>query len=115
MESLTCEWYSSSLLIISDNVGPLIYYTHVLPLIVSFVLGIFVLLNNPRKLVNRTLFFITFSFSLWVYFDLILWASPNPEAVMFFWNSIVPVEMLMYASCLYFIYLFANKQEDISL
>ena len=115
MELLTCNWYSSSLLIFSGNVGPLIYYTHALPIIVSLILGVFVLLNNKRGLLNIVLFFITLSFAFWVYFDLILWASPNPEAVMFFWNSIIPVEMLMYAGCLYFVLILSNKQQDISL
>jgi len=115
MESLACEWYSSSLLIFSDNVGSLIYYTHILPLITSLILGFFVLFNNPKHLLNRTLFLITVAFSIWVYFDLILWASPNPEAVMFFWKSIVLIEMLMYAGCLYFVCLLFNQNTDIGL
>ena len=110
-----CEWNSAYLLIFSENVGSLIYYSHLLPLIASLLLGIFVLINNPKRLVNQVLFFMTLMFSTWVYFDLILWASPSPEAVMFFWSSIVPIEMLIYASALYLVYLFANGQKDISL
>ena len=81
-----CEWDSAYLLIFSENVGPFIYYSHLLPLILSLVLGLFVLINNPKALVNRILFCVTIFFSLWVYFDLILWASPSPELVMFFWS-----------------------------
>lgn len=113
--STACEWGSAYLLIFSENVGSLIYYSHLLPLIVSLVLGVFVLINNPKKLANQVLFFMTLMFSAWVYFDLILWASPSPEAVMFFWSSIVPIEMLIYASALYLIYIFVNGQKDISL
>lgn len=111
----TCDWHSAYLLIFSENVAPFTYYTHLLPLVVSLVLGGFVLYNNRHGLANRILFFITFIFSVWVYFDLILWASPSPEHVMFFWSSIVPIEMLMYASCLYLVSVFANGQKDISL
>ena len=113
--SSACEWYAASLLIISENVGTLVYYSHLLPLIASLLLGFFVMFVGRRTLVNWVLFFMTLMFSLWVYFDLILWASPSPEFVMFFWSSIDAVELLIYASCLYLVYLFCNDQKDIPL
>lgn len=111
----SCEWDSAYLLIFSPNVEPFIYYSHLLPLITSLLLGAYVLWSGRRSLVSWVLFFTTLMFSAWVYFDLILWASPSPEHVMFFWSSIVPVEMLIYASCLYLVYLFSNQGKDISL
>lgn len=107
-----CEWGTSTFLIFSENVGQLVYYTHMFPLLISLFVGIIVFINNPRALVNRVFFFMTLMFSVWVYFDLILWASPTPEAVMFFWASIVPVEMLMYLSGLYLVYLFSTDKHD---
>ena len=115
MNEFGCEWNSASLLIFSDNVGPLIYYSHLGPMIVSLLLGFFVLFNNRKSLTNWTLFFVTLMFATWSYFDLILWASPSPQDVMFFWSAIVPTEMLIYAGTLYLIYLFSNGQKDISL
>ena len=113
--SSACEWYSASLLIFSENVGPLVYYAHLLPLIASLLLGFFVILASRRALVHWVLFFMTLMFSAWVYFDLILWASPSPEFVMFFWSSIVVIELLIYTSCLYLVYLFCNDQKDVSI
>jgi len=84
-------------------------------MIVALLLGIFVLLNNRKALVNWALFFVTLMFAVWTYFDLILWASPTPQDVMFFWSAIIPVEMLIYAGSLYLVYLFTNGQKDISL
>jgi len=107
-----CEWGESTFLIFSENVGPLIYYTHIFPLVISLFLGFQVLINNPKQLSNRILFALTILFSLWVYFDLILWASPSQEYVMFFWSAIVPIELLMYLCSLYLVYLFANGQKD---
>lgn len=115
MESLTCDWGSASFLIFSANVPEFIYYSHLLPLIASLILGLVVFINNPKGLLNRILFFITVMFACWTYFDLILWASPSPEYVIFFWASIVPVEMLMYAASFYLVSVFANNQQDISL
>lgn len=110
-----CEWGATTLLIFSQNVGTLVYYTHIFPLLISLFLGVYVFINNPRRLVNRVLFFVTLMFSLWVYFDLILWASPTPEAVMFFWSLIVPVEMFIYLGSLYLVYLFSTDQHDVPI
>lgn len=110
-----CDWGTTSFLIFSENVPAFIYYSHLLPFLASLVLAFFVLVNNPRALLNRILFFVVLFFGLWVYFDLILWASPLPELVMFFWSAIVPIEMLMYASSFYLVLVLANNKNDISL
>lgn len=107
-----CDWGSSTFLIFSENVGPLVYYTHMFPLLISLFIGILVLVNSPRSLINRVFFFVTLMFSTWVYFDLILWASPSPQDVMFFWSAIVPIEMLMYLGSLYLVYLFSTDKTD---
>ncbi len=110
-----CEWGEAAFLIFSDNVGTLIYYTHIFPLVISLFLGFQVFINNPKQRSNRVLFALTLLFSIWVYFDLILWASPTPELVMFFWSAIVPVEIMMYLCALYLVYLFTNNQKDIKV
>ena len=114
MTEFGCTWDSALLLIFSPNVDPLIYYSHLGPMIAALLLGSFLLFNNRKALVNRTLFFVTIMFAIWTYFDLILWASPTPQDVMFFWSAILPVELLIYAGSLYLVYLFANSQKDIS-
>jgi len=115
MTEFGCEWDAAQFLIFSSNVDPLVYYSHLGPMIAALLLGIFVLLNNRKALVNWALFFVTLMFAAWTYFDLILWASPTPQDVMFFWSAIIPVEMLIYAGSLYLVYLFTNGQKDISL
>src|SRR3989344_5513268 len=110
-----CQWDTAKFLIISDNVfAPLIYYSHFFALIPSFLIGLFVLLKDTKSLINRTLFFITTIFSLWVFADLVLWANEKPNLIMFFWSLQVIIEPLIYAACVYLIYLFVNKT-DISL
>ena len=78
MTEFGCEWDAAQFLIFSSNVDPLGYYSHLGPMIVALLLGIFVLLNNRKALVNWALFFVTLMFAVWTYFDLILWASPTP-------------------------------------
>ena len=108
-----CEWGTTTFLFISENVDKLTYYTHLFPLITSIVLGFFVLFSNIKALKHKVLFFVTLIFSFWVFFDLVLWASPTPEAVIFFWSSIVPIELLFYLATLYLIYLFNNNESDV--
>lgn len=113
MDPLSCEWDAAQFLIFSGNVfAPLIYYSHLAPLVVSVLIGLAALINNPRALVNRTLFVIMAAFAVWVYFDLILWASEKPEYIMFFWSALAPIELLIYAAAWYLIALFARNGNE---
>jgi len=107
-----CGWDSSSFLIFSDNVfGSLIYYSHFLALILSLIVGIFVLSRDRKSLVNQLLFLVMFCFSLWVLFDLVLWANEKTNLIMFFWSLMLIVEPLIYGLSVYFIDVFINKKD----
>ena len=109
MDPLSCGWDAAQYLIFSENVfAPLIYYSHLGPLLVSLLIGVAVLFNNPSATINRTLAVLSGAFALWVYFDLILWASEKQEFIMFFWSAIVPVELLIYAAGWYLVCVLAN-------
>ena len=112
MDPLFCSWDSASFLIFSDNVfGPLIYYSHFFALIPSLVVGWIIFSKDKKALINRIFFFITTAFALWTLFDLALWANEKPDLQMFFWSLINVIEPLIYAACLYFIYVFLEKQD----
>ena len=110
-----CEWDPARFLVFSDNVfGTLIYYSHFLPLVLSLVVGFFVLIQNRKVLTNQLLFLITFLFSVWAFFDLILWATEKNEYTVFFWSVMILIEPLIYALCFYFVNVFVSKT-DVSL
>lgn len=116
MTPALCTWYPASTLIFSSNVyAPLIYYSHVTSFIVALIIGFLILWSNPRALANRVLFAMTVFFSAWVFFDMVIWASEKPSFVMFFWASIVPIELSIYATGLYLVSIFANHGHDVSL
>ncbi len=115
MDILSCNFDTAQYFIFSDNVfAPLIYYSHFFAIISSLVIGSLIFFKNKKDLVSNILFSITIIFSLWVFFDLILWATEKPEFTMFFWSAIVLLELLVYALCVYFVSVFIKK-EDISL
>ncbi len=107
-----CQWDSARFLILSDNVfGTLVYYSHLLPLMLSLIIGFFILFKDKKSLINRLLFLITIFFSLWVLFDLILWSTEKLYFTMFFWSIMVLIEPLIYAFCLYFIDVFISGKD----
>jgi len=111
----SCQWDTTNYLVISENVfDPFIYYSHIGPLLVSITIGFFVLYKKPKELLSRLLFFITSLFSVWVFFDLILWATDKPDYTIFFWSFINLIEPLIYASSIYFVQVFV-RGEDTSL
>lgn len=107
-----CAWDTTNFLVVSENVfDPFIYYSHIVPLIISLTIGFFILYKKPELLVTRILFSITSLFSLWVFFDLILWATDRPDYTIFFWSLLVLIEPLIYAGALYFIQVFITGQD----
>ncbi len=104
-----CQWDSTKFLIFSDNVfGNLIYYSHLLPLIVSLLFTLFIFFKNPKLLSGRWLLITTILLSVWLFFDLILWATEKPSFTMFFWSIINMVEPMIYAGILFFMYAFID-------
>lgn len=112
MDFSFCEWDAPFLLVFSDNVfAQLVYYSHFVPLILSLLVGIFVLIQKPKGLLNRLLFIITILFGTWIFFDLILWATNNPLQTMFFWPIINLIEPVIYITSIYFLYVFINNKD----
>lgn len=100
-----CQWDPARFLIFSGNVfGPLIYYSHLLPLVVSLVFAFFVFIKNPKLLATKWLFFTTILLSVWLFFDLVLWATEKPQYTMFFWSMINMIEPIIYIGMLFFSY-----------
>lgn len=112
---LACEWDTTNFLVISENVfDKFIYYSHLVPLIFSLTIGFFVLYKSSKLLLARIFFAITSLFSLWVFFDLILWATDRPDYTMFFWSLMILFEPFIYAACLYFIQVFITGADTSS-
>ncbi len=111
MEKLAeiCGWDTATYFIFSENVfGKLVYYSHILPLLISLTLSLFVFVNNKKSMAGRLLLFISVAFSLWSTFDLILWATEKPYYSIFFWSLLIYLEPLIYAGTFYLLYILIN-------
>lgn len=107
-----CEWAASPLILFSDNVfSPLIYYSHLTPILVSLIFGIYIYLANRQSLLNRILLFITLVLSTWLFLDLILWATDSLRMVIFAWSLVNMLEPVIYAGFVYFTMVFVSGRD----
>ena len=93
------------------DVPPLIYYSHIPTAIVGLLLGIFVYSKNKKILSAKLLLFVSVLFSLWCFFDLIMFSAFDSRAIMFSWSVINLIEMMVSMTTLYFAYIFIEKKE----
>jgi len=106
-----CPWENATYLVFSSNVPNLIYYTHVTALILSLIVGVFVYLKNRHNLTNKILFWSLLPFLLWVFFNIIIWASNRSDIIMFLWSLQIMLEPLTYIGMFYLVYVFINKHD----
>lgn len=107
-----CNWDSVRFLFISNNVfDPLIYYSHLLPLTASLILGIFLFIKTGKQFVTKILFITILLLSAWLFGDLVIWATNMPSVTMYVWSLTIMLEPMIYAGILYFIYLFIDEMD----
>lgn len=111
-DTLACEWDTAPLLFVSDNVfSPLIYYSHVFPMIACAILALLIWRQRHGQLLNSLFIFLALAFITWSAFDLILWADANPSLIMFFWSAQIYLDLLIYLSAAYLFYVFVRGND----
>lgn len=107
-----CAWDSGRYILFSQNVfSPLIYYSHLTPVLVSLIFGIYIYFSNKKSLLNKVLLFITIILSLWLLLDLVLWATDSRRIVMFAWSIVNMIEPIIYAGFVYFTMTFVSGRD----
>lgn len=110
-EAALCFPEAAKYLIISGNVPPFIYYTHLTALILSLLIGLFVYFKDRREQTSRILFWSLVPFLLWVFFNVMIWATNRSDLIMFLWSVQIMIEPLTYIGMLYLLYVFINKHD----
>lgn len=107
-----CEWGTSPLILFSENVfSPLIYYSHLTPVLVSLIFGFFIYFANRKSLLNKVLLFITLTLSAWLLLDLVLWATDSLRTVVYTWALVNMIEPIIYAGFVYFTLVFMSGND----
>lgn len=107
-----CEWTDATLLIFSENVfDPLIYYSHIVPVLIALPFSLLVFAHQPRHRLAQLLLALTVFFSAWSFFDLMLWAQADPPIIMFVWSLLILLEPLIYYVAFFFAHyaMFASR------
>lgn len=80
---MLCNWYST---ISSPEVLRFTYFAHFLVATLSLSTGVFVYVKSRRSLAAKLFLWLVSVFSLWIVFDLIVWASSSGDWIMFSWS-----------------------------
>lgn len=89
----------------------LLYYSYVPILIISALLGIFILMKDRKSLLNKLFFLVTLSFSLWILNVLIQWIALPNSLIYFSWQIMPIFEIPIYLGSVYLVYVFASKKD----
>lgn len=113
IEATLCAFEAPQYLFFSSNVPTLLYFSHFPAFFFSLALGLYVLLRTRRKLEAWVLFLSLLPFAIWVFSDLILFASNRSDLVLFFWSLLVLIEPLPHFG-LWYLQRLINTGKDLS-
>ncbi|MFA6354901.1 MAG: ATP-binding protein [Candidatus Paceibacterota bacterium] len=99
---------------IEKNFRILVDYSHLIPIIISIMLALFVFIKAKYNLFSKIFLFFIITFSIWLIGDLITWNSNNYNLIYTFWATLDFIEVTFYILGLYFVLVF-TEQKDISV
>ncbi|MFA6177881.1 MAG: HAMP domain-containing sensor histidine kinase [Candidatus Paceibacterota bacterium] len=97
-----------------NTIQTIVRYSHLIPLILSIILAIFVFVKAKFNLFSKIFLVFIVSFSLWLLGDYILWSSLNYHLIYAVWAPIDYLEIVFYVLGFYFATVFVKKT-DISI
>jgi len=104
----------TSWLIFSSETPSLLYYSHIPTALAAVFLGIFVLLNNRKGLLNIIYFILNISYGLLIFLNLILWTNSYIPIIIFIWPITQILFVIVPILSIYFFYVFLYKK-DVSI
>ncbi len=105
-----CEWDHAPYLLFSQNVEPLVYYSHLLPALGGLAIILLIWSQGSRSFLNTLIVILALLFTSWSVFDLILWATDTPELQIFLWSTLIFINSLIYVTALCLIYVFIRQK-----
>lgn len=104
----SCYIFITSL---SSNQVILAKYSHLIPIVLSIFLALFIFFKAKFNLFSRIFLFFVIAFSLWLIGDLITWTSYNYNLTYSSWAALGFIEIIFYTIGLYFVLVFTNKKD----
>ncbi len=85
----------------TNSVHTVAYYSHLVPILASVILLIFIYKNSTLKLATNVFSLFVFSFSIWLMADLVLWVSQDYYLVHFLWSLVDYINLVFVLLSLY--------------
>ncbi|HOW60129.1 MAG TPA: HAMP domain-containing sensor histidine kinase [Candidatus Moranbacteria bacterium] len=111
MSNILCPGEYPNFLILSSDVPFILYYALIPGMLISLLLGFFVLYKRKNELDSKLLFLVSIAFFIWGFFALVLFATVESRSVIFFWSLTILIEPLIYILSLYLTYVFIYKKD----
>ncbi len=102
-------------LVSSENLITIVYYSHLIPVILSLILGIFVLVKSKFNHFSLVFFAFIFTFSIWLISDLLAWTAINYVIVYTTWSFLPFIEIIFYIFGVYFALMVVKKSDITNL
>lgn len=96
---------------ISTYYGDIIYYSHLIPVLISIVLIIFILRKTKFSLLALSFSSFVFSFCVWLILDLIAWISIDHSLIVFSWSLLDFTNIIFYILAAYFFLVFTTRKD----
>ncbi len=97
--------------ILAGPVRTIATFSHVVPVVLSLILGFFVFFKAKYNLLSKLFLSFILAFSLWLIGDVIIWDSNNYYLVYSIWSTLVYIEIVFYTIGLYFAIVFVRKAD----
>ncbi len=109
---MICHYFPEPLYFfyVADLPG-ILYYSHIPAIILALLTGVFVLLSDRHSLLNKLLFGLCLSFSLWSLGTLITWTNIHSDILLFVWSFLGPIAAFISVLSIYFTYVFLQKKD----
>ncbi len=95
----------------APDLPDLLYYSHIPSVVIALLVGFFVFFHARHLLLNRLLLIISLCFSLWVLLSLLVWVGNDGAFFAFIWPFFAILTALLSIFCIYFTYVFINKND----
>ncbi|HVU06201.1 MAG TPA: ATP-binding protein [Candidatus Paceibacterota bacterium] len=97
----------------TESYHTIAYYSHLVPVFIAVLLGVFVLFASRFSLLSRVFSIFVGTFCLWLIGDVIVWTQTDYHLVTFFWAPLDYINTVFYIAGAYFFAVLVNNGNKI--
>ncbi len=87
------------------------YYSHIIPIAIILILGIFTFVRSRRSLLSSIFLLFTISFGLWLLGDVITWTAQDYNLVSFVWAPLDYINIVFFLLGAYFFAVLVTEKD----